>query len=221
VNAMASTEGRSAVNPVRVVSCVIARDPARGEILLGVRRPTPVSLRHPGVLSTPTMRIPACLFDTLLDAGGIAELHAGVVLIPGGRQADIGVAGSLGSPEAFVLESLLARKLGLARALTLGYFQAGAVLAAAALDLVEDPQGGDEAEWTAMLTYEVNVLTGADLIDAKTDAYSRLIWAPADRITDAFRRHDALLVDESLNPFEVCIGGLCIKSAVRLLQKPR
>jgi hypothetical protein len=52
-----------------------------------------------------------------------------------------------------------------------------------------------------------------------TESFSRLIWARGDLVARAMAAGDALIVDETLDPFEVCIGGLCIRSAIPLLEQ--
>lgn len=212
------SEGASIDAPVWVISLALFRDARRSEILLGVRRDTPTTRRHPGVLSTLTMRIPASFFRLLVDGDLMLSMERGdVVLIDGERRFPLGSSGFYETPAAFVLESLLAKKLQLGELLFNGGFRADAALRGVALDQVADPLGTDEDEWTAMATFEAVILKGAEEIPGGTAAYSRLIWAPVALVEHAFVAGDALIVDESLDPFEVCIGGLCIRSVVRVI----
>lgn len=43
------------VAPDFVISALLYRDPSRSEVLVGVRRATPLVRRFPGVVSIPTM----------------------------------------------------------------------------------------------------------------------------------------------------------------------
>lgn len=90
--------------------------------------------------------------------------------------------------------------------------------AAVALDHVEDALGTGKAEWTTIITYSLTITEGADELPAQTESYSRIIWAEATLLGRALASRDALLLDESLNPFEVCIQGLCVRSAVFALE---
>ncbi|MEZ0112351.1 hypothetical protein ABH920_006370 [Catenulispora sp. EB89] len=218
-NLLRTTEGADRNNPVRVVSLVLFRDDTRQEVLLGVRRNVPSMPRHPGVLSTPTARVPEPLFAILAHEACPRLTEVGIKPRSAGRSFRLGTGDVSRHPAAFVLESLVARKVGIADALVGQRFEAVATLAATALDLVEDPLGTETAEWTEMLTYEAVVTAGAKEIPESTQAYTRLIWARHDLVVRAMNAGDALIVDDSLNPFEVCIGGLCIRSAIPLLER--
>jgi hypothetical protein len=191
------------------------------ELLLGVRRPTPASQRHPGVLSTPTMRLPRPVFDDV--AGRYAEALAGRVgvirSVPGDRAVRIGSGSSLAHVETFIIESLLARKLDLADALVLGRIQGVATAVTIAVDDVDDPLGTGQSERTHMISYQLVLGEGADVIPAESSSYSRLIWAPAHLLARAVATRDALLLDDSLDPIEVCIHGLCVRSAAYQLDQ--
>lgn len=205
--------------PVTVVSCLVTRNQSSAAVLLGVRRHTRTSARHPGVLSTPTMRIPSQLYETITTGFRGAGTNAGAIEVHKSHSHHlIGSAGSLGCVNSFVVGSLLCRKLALASALASGRFEAHATIRTTALDQVDDPLGGGEAEWTAMVTYELRITKGWEEIPSAAPGYSRLIWAPVDRLAAAVTSHDALLVDDSLDPFEVCIGGLCVRSAVQAVE---
>jgi hypothetical protein len=214
-------EGATRENPVRVISAVIFRDDSKEEVLLGVRNPTTIAPRHPGVLSTPTLRIPSTMFAFLIPPADVRFDVDDSVSLDHLGNLQIGRGAHYEQPHAFMLEALLARKLGLSGALTNAEFCAIARPRLLSLDYVEDPLGSQVAEWTEMLTYELIILAGSDCFPAKTDAYTHLLWANIDRIPKAFYMRDALIVDDTLNPFEVCIHGLCIKSAVQLIQAHR
>ena len=160
------------------------------------------------------MRVPQAYFQTLLGYPGPPLEHPGVTRLDPSPPLTVGGANSLRNPALFAIDALLTRKLGLAEALTMGRFTAEATGTALALDLVDDPLGTGQAEWTAMITYTLTVTSGVSEFPAETASYSRLLWAPADRLGEAYASHDALILDDSLDPFEVCISGLCIRSAV-------
>jgi hypothetical protein len=165
-----------------------------------------------------TMRIPEVLYRSVVDQdpslyrAGRTEITATSAAIA------IGSDSSNSSPASYAIESLLARKLDLGHALSLGQLQASARLAAVAVQEVPDPQGGSPPEWTHMTSFLVDITAGVDLIPSASGAYSRLIWIQGSKLGLAFRSHDALLLDDALDPFEVCISGLCIHSAVAILE---
>jgi hypothetical protein len=210
-------EGSSAGRPVWSVAAAIFRDPSRRQVLLGVRRTTPMNARHPGVLSTATIRVPAQLFHLLLPDAAVDALPPGTGSVVGPATAGIGVNSFFADPASFVLEHLLCRKLGLVDALAAGTFQARATALNVALDEVADPLGTGAAEWTAMITYAVDVLAGAQEIPASTAYFSRFLWAETALLERAIATRDVLLLDDSLDPVEVCIHGLCVRSAVPFL----
>jgi hypothetical protein len=162
------------------------------------------------------MRIPAAFFDSLAEAAGRLEpqREAGAIMLESHSRFAIGHGPSLRHPEAFILESLFARKLGLSGALTMRRFGAEASALTVAVDDVEDPLATGAAEWTSMITYSVTITNGAGEVPLQSESYSRLIWADAALLGRAVDSRDALLLDSSLNPLEVCIQGLCVRSAV-------
>lgn len=211
-------EGTASSHPVFVLSTAIFRDATRAQILLGVRRLTPTTERHPGVLSTPTMRIPAQVFALMRGDAVAQPTESGMVHIRSGRQFAVGDSTFYLDVGAFAIETILARKLGLAETLVLKKFKATARAELIALENVRDPLGTTQEEWTQMLSYAVVVTEGSELIPKESVAYSRLIWAPSDLVGGALYGKDALLLDDTLDPFEVCIDGLCVRSAVALLE---
>jgi hypothetical protein len=97
---------------VPVLSLAIFRDESREEVLLGVRHPTATSQRHPGVLSTPTMRIPWVIMDSLLSRSDVTlpvDRIVGMNRIEEPYETAIAVAGSMADPLSFAVEALLAR----------------------------------------------------------------------------------------------------------------
>lgn len=202
--------------PVGVVSAVISDEKQPGRLLLGVRRPSSDSPRFPGVLSTPTMRLPPDTFALLSAAYPDPRGVSGVTAIEGPSR-DVGHGGHIESLEALVLEYLFVRKLVPADVLVDGRLQAVARARYLSLDEVADPLGTGVGEWTAMLTYEVRIREGADTLPYATASYSRLVWVDAATVPLALASHDALMLDETLDAAEVCIQGMCVRVAAQLL----
>jgi len=202
--------------PVGVVSTVLVDERRPGLTLLGVRSPSPLNARHPNVLSVPTMRLSPGLFELvtadLPEPGGTP----GTVAIAG-PAVPIGRGGRAASDTAYVVESLLAAKLGVADALQRGTLHGRFTPRFLSVEEVGDPLGTDSSEWTAMLTYEVRLDAGATEIPAATGSYSRLVWVESARIRQALAQHDALFLDETLDAIEVCVQGLCVRVAAELL----
>ena len=95
--------GATPDDPETVVSLVCFRDASRSQVLLGVRRPTPFAARHPAVLSTPTMAVPASVARELLPVAGFTP---GLRHFTGTPRFRVGHAGYVDNPHAFVLEHL-------------------------------------------------------------------------------------------------------------------
>ena len=210
--------GHGPSSPAYVLSCIVTAGSRPGELLLGVRRGTAVSPRHPGVLSTLTMRIPEALYRAVVDGDPSLYRVGSTTITTNSPVVAIGSDSSNSLPASYAIESLLARKLDLGHALSLGQLQASARLSAVAVQEVPDPQGGRPPEWTHMASFLLSITGGVNLIPSVTGAYSRLTWVQGSNLGLAFRSHDALLLDDSLDPFEVCISGLCIHSAVAVLE---
>jgi hypothetical protein len=198
---------------VPVVSLLLFRDATREQVLLGVRRSSVTSPRHMDVLSTPTMRVPMPLMVQLLSAERV-ELDA----VPGPwfrrlsspRSWKIGVPYSLTSMEAFVAEALITRKLGLTDALIHGRLVGDLSLTALAYDLIYDDAGGEEK--TLMLTMACVLSESVDL-PGDSASYSRLDWVQTDQVSDAVKHRDPLMLLPDASVFEVCLHGLCVRSA--------
>ncbi|GEM_PF-4789164 len=213
----------NAIVPIRAtsldaVTCVISacvyRDASRREVLLGVRRSTETSRRHPGVLSTPTMRIPASLMSALLARQGVTDEEAmdfsGFANVAPMESARISVEDSLADPLSYAIEGLLTRKLGLAERLVEGRARGTAKSVALARDVVDGCET-DAPEDTLMLTAEL-VLDDVLELDP-TASYSRLDWVDVDLLDRALADDDPYLLIQGGEPWEVCLYGLCVRSA--------
>lgn len=182
---------------------------------MGVRRSTPTSPRHPDVLSTPTLRVPHSLMNAVCQEafGHAPELpDVGQSLrLPDSPPVEFGGAQTLWTGTAFIVESALARKLGLADALVQGELHGLARPAGIAVDVVPDP-ATEEAELTHMLSVEVEIHRGADLFREATPSYSRLEWVEANKLAEAVSLKDPLHLVPDLD-LTVCLYGLCVRSA--------
>jgi len=206
--------GLNLASAVNVLSLLIYRDSSRESVLLGVRRPSATSARHPDVLSTPTMRIPAELMAALLAAEPgddfVAEPPHFARLSAAPRWS-IGVPYSLASPHGFAAEALICRKLGLTAALVAGELRGSLEQSALAYDLIHDDYDGYEQ--TLMLTMSAVLEGPPPELPGETPAYSKLGWAGTEHIDRAVRTKDTTLLFPDVSPVEVCIHGLCVRSA--------
>jgi hypothetical protein len=212
---MPSTES---VPVVPVLSLLLFRDPHREQVLLGVRRSSSTSPRHPDVLSTPTMRIPMSLMQELVK-GVAAPFDSESVpwfqTLNDGRTWKIGVPYSLSSVHTFAAESLIARKLGMAEALVHGQLTGELSLSAIARDLIYDDYGGQEM--TVMLTM-TSVLTSPVTLPTSSPSYSRLDWVETGKVGEAVATRDPLLLLPDASVWEVCLHGLCVRSAAYAIE---
>lgn len=205
------------ISAAKVLSAVIFRDSSRSEVLVGVRKETPRSKRHPGVLSVPTMRLPSSVYDLVTADLSLVEDIRNVRRVKESSRFPVGGASYWRDVRAFAIELLFARKLGLARALLLDEVSGDAVAQAVSVDCVTDSIGTMQDELTEMVTFEVVLYRGSGCIPSYTESYSPLLWCETNTLMRAAAEHDALVVSSELNPFEVCIQGLCIQSAVAIL----
>jgi transcriptional regulator with XRE-family HTH domain len=199
-----------------VVSLVIQHEDM---VLLGIRAATITSGRHPNVLSSPTMRIPRSLMHAALEEIGVDIPALGEIrLLHGPRQVRFGCRDSMKDQIAYLAECLLARKLGVSDALVTGRLNGRAVPRAIALDVVAD-EGTitlDE-ELTLMLSIQLYIESGLTQFPASTPSYSHLGWFAADRVQEAVALNDALILLPNSRPWEVCLHGLCVRSAAEIL----
>jgi hypothetical protein len=203
-----------------VLSLCVFRDASKREILLGVRSPTATSSRHPAVLSTPTMRVPWQLMSALLETHkvGEAELTAlrGFSHLETVTGTRISVNGSMGDPLAYAVEGLMSRKLGWGDELVRGALSSEARAVAIARAVVEGCEL-DEPEDTFMLTVEVVLEDEVGL--SPTASFSRLDWVATDLIETALEKNDPYLLISGGAAWEVCLYGLCVRSAAFATQR--
>jgi hypothetical protein len=100
--------GRTQADPIGVVSAVVVHETRPGQTMLGVRRPSVLAPRHPNVLSTPTLRVPAGLFAAITQDLPDPGLSRGIHRLAAPPSA-IGRGGHTGSDRSFVLEALFTR----------------------------------------------------------------------------------------------------------------
>lgn len=112
----------------------------------------------------------------------------------------------------------MARKLGAADLLEEGQLQGACQLKMLSAAAVDDPTGTGRREFTYMYTVAVELREGAALLPFSTASYSHIRWVEVSELMDRWDHRDALALFPQANPFEICIRGLCIRSAVALLR---
>jgi hypothetical protein len=197
------------------VSLIVTSPGRPDQLLMGVRRATPTSQRHPNVLSTPTMRIPEAALQAVLaehfDGAWSAPAQGAIEQLPESARLPFGGAQTLGSNVSFMVEATLARKLSLADALISGALRGYAGPIALALDVVPDP-ATEEDELTYMLTVAVELEAGENLIPQHSPSYSQLLWVDEGSLEGAIEHNDVLRIAPDMD-LGVCIYGLCVRAA--------
>lgn len=213
----AAAHSRSVSGGTVLNALLVSQSPGASRMLTVVRRPG-VNPRHPGVVSLPTMRIPAAVAPLLPprrrpEPQGEVTFHR----LQGARQM-FGVPGAGLGLASFLTESLLSRKLGAAELLENGQLTGWCSFRMVAEGAVDDPTGTTDSEFTLMHTILVQVTTGAHHLPRESAAYSDIQWVDTRSFLLAWQRRDAQSLFPRANPFEICIRGLCIKSGVELLR---
>jgi hypothetical protein len=191
-------------------------DEGSGQVLVGIRD-VQQNRRHPGVVSVPTLRVPLPLARELC-AGRLPSPSCRVLELSGPWRP-IGGAGSTRSLEGLVFETILAKKLVHGDSLEFGAVQGRCAAQLAMLDDVDDPTGRDgRNELTLMVTLVAYLRDARAYVRSRTASYAALDWLPPDEVIEAWRKRDAQRLFPQANPFEICIRGLCMRSAVYLLE---
>jgi hypothetical protein len=211
----------TAESPAFVVSLVASDCERQDEVVLGVRRRCAQAPRHPGVVSTPTQRVPRAVFAACCRSWPLPSERLPVIVdIDEIDSYPVGEPRTSEHAVSYVVESLLSRKLEMATPLAGGLVRGTARPVAVASAVVLDRQGHGSPEHTVMLTVRVVASGLAAHLPASTAFYRHLLLCDTARLATAVRHNDALIVDDTLDPFEVCIGGLCVTSAAAVLEPP-
>jgi hypothetical protein len=164
------------------------------------------------------MRVPMSIMSLMLSAERIhLEAAPGPWFrrLDGTRSRKIGVPYSLASVEAFTAEALITRKLGLTDELINGRLAGDLSVMTLARDRIYDEAGGEEE--TLMLTMGCDLSERVDLV-CDTACYSRLEWVPTDQVGAAVKSRDPLMLLPDASVFEVCLHGLCVRSAAYAIE---
>jgi hypothetical protein len=178
-------------------------------ILVVVRDPL-TNDTHPNVVSMPTARVPRIFLSALWPESVDGSTFGWTTLTPwkpkestvhGGHEASI-----------HVVRAILSQKLGMGDALELGTFRFDAGVIAATSGWSHYGAGRiPHSERLMLVTLLVAVSCGARVIPERTASYAAIRWVPLWRfMRAAVEKNPSCL---GLDPFELCIHGLCIASA--------
>jgi hypothetical protein len=199
-----------------VAGFVFIRPDQPGQVLVGVRR-RDTNRRHPGVISVPTIRIPEMIARELkVDP---REGKSQRFLTSSGT---FGQPGSTESTAGLLVELVLAKKMIDGAILDQGLVSGRCALRLALRQDVNDLGGVDGCiEDTLMFTIVACWDEGIDHLPGRSGSYSPLAWVPASELITSWDLHDGLRLFPDADPFEVCIRGLCVLSAVEVLTDPQ
>ncbi|MGW2635584.1 hypothetical protein [Streptomyces sp. NPDC001348] len=197
---------------------VFLREDPRPQVLAAIRRPE-CNDRHPGVVSVPTIRIPRELALQLacVDSVGMAELAGGA----GDRlRRQFGASRATTTVEGLLVETVMSKKLRMGDALEAGLVRGECFVQGVLRGDVEDPTGRDgRVESTFMVAVVARVLSGIDAFPVSTASYSALSWVDEKEFVLAWHTRDGQRLFPDASPLEVCIRGLCVQAAVRVLDR--
>ncbi|WP_405991976.1 hypothetical protein [Streptomyces sp. NBC_00986] len=203
-------------NPAAVLSVAFLRREPEPQVLVAVRAQE-TNPRHPGVVSVPTMRIPLALADQLT-RGEIPEDGGYLDLL--GPYHTFGTAGAGTSIEGLLVESILSKKIISGSMLESGEIQGTCSVRCVSKADVDDPTGRDGAiEPTLMVTIVAECEKGGKRLEGNSASYSQITWIDRQDLMTSWQRRDAQFLFPDANPFEICIRGLCVSSAVHVLSR--
>lgn len=197
------------------------RDISSGaEVLVAVRTPE-TNARFSNTMSVPTQRVPRALFYDVAGATIETPEAQGTQALP--AEWFDSETPVVDCPTRFVVESILCRKLGVADALesgTLTFRASRAELAVGSVPVAPLGPGDDsgpETEQLAMLTIVVVVSSGHSAFPQSTACYNPISWVRPVQLVTAVATRDPLVAVPDLDPFEVCVQGMCLTAAARVL----
>lgn len=183
------------------------------QVLVTVRDPFN-NRTHPGVVSVPTIRLPAALAIELRQGQhvsnqfGATELFEYVAMNSWDADSH--------SPITFAVKTLLCQKLGVADALESGglLFSAGVAASSAGWSYYDD-EPSPSGEFIRMTTLMVSIARGVGVFTPQTASYSSVAWRKTGTFLRAARARDVSTL--GYDPVSTCIHGLCIASAYDVL----
>ncbi len=210
-------------DPPFVVALTIVRGPSTphggisddSEVLVCVRNGV-VNRTHPEVVSVPTQRIPAVLAERILDKNKSEGTEGDTLLYREHRTSSLDANGH--NELIYIVEALLARKLGIGDSLETDCLTFEAALAGSLEGIAQYPNLC-EAEPLRMLNVVVYLRSGAKLFPERTESYDLIKWAPVKGFLKMWYgekdpREIGLSGQQAMG---VCVDGLCIASSADVL----
>ncbi len=195
------------------------------EILFCVRDQQ-VNLTHPDVVSIPTQRIPTSFGEELMARGTDNGTQGETQLLASMSASNKDVNGH--DSMIFAVESIMARKLGLADQLELDELSFTVELAGRQRGRAKYPKGSgknpsiNDDEELRMINLLVRIDEGADLFPNKTPSYRILSWATMSNFTKMWDEKKATgLGITAHEAIFVCVDGLCLHSTYDILTAMR
>ncbi len=187
-------------------------------VLLGIRCPE-ANATHPNVVSVPTQRLPGAFLLEMVAACTLLRASETAWFFSFPEVANTRENGH--HPVIFLIESLLSRKLGVARALERGgiEFTAGFFSLTTGIAHYGDEGPYGTAERMVMGNLWVAVTRGFDQFPERTESFSRVFAAGLAVLDHAKATGDITgLAGGQLDPAVHSIGGVCIASTINALR---
>lgn len=183
------------------------------QVLVTVRDPLN-NRTHPGVVSVPTIRVPAALAVELRQGQYVSNQFGSTELFE--RVATNSWDTDGHSPIVFAVKTVLCQKLGVADALESGglLFSAGVAGSSTGWSYYDD-EPSPSGEFIQMTTLVVSITRGVGTFAPQTSSYSSMTWRKVGIFLRAVRTRDVSTL--GYDPVSTCIHGLCIVSAYNVL----
>lgn len=184
--------------------------------VLVVARSAETNKTHPHVVSVPTQRIPQALNDAIVSAAGKVgdDPTSGTAYF---RQPEVNnQMHNDHQPLISAVESIMARKLGLADALEREELSFRASLrtridGTALYDNLSD--SADFYERVSMLNAIVEVRDDRTVLPVRTSSYSVVAWTSVKSFLEGVDRSDSTAIGPEFDPLTFCVHGVCLQAA--------
>jgi len=186
--------------------------------VLVVARRAETNSTHPNVVSVPTQRLPTALYSAIVESadptGDVAESS----YFRGGMIENMEINGH--HPVVYAVESLLARKLGLADHLECDHFRFRAALRTRiAVVALYDNLGPESVyEPVNMLNVVVEMQSQSSLLPLETSSYSMVAWTTVQAFLEGVETKDPTHINRKLDPLEFCVHGVCLQASQASLE---
>lgn len=182
-------------------------------VLVAARSPE-TNPTHPNVISVPTQRIPQSLCDALIESATHRGEEPGrtVSHFGGGVVDNSAINGH--HPLIFLVEALLARKIGLAADLEHDHcrFRAALRTRVSGVAVYENICDQNVYEPVDMLNVVIELEQQGELPMA-TSSYSLMAWVSVESFLEGVESRDPTRISPQLDAIEFCVHGVCLQAA--------